>query len=146
MIRPRRPEDLPGLGVDLLEQQPRTHYPLRNPLPMPTADFLHGDDADGAWVAERDGDVVGHVCRVGPLHGFPQAEAMNAACAAAYGCPVERLSWVSSLFVAERGGGAGIGRMLHDAVVDDIRAAGLFACLEVLPQHEAARRLYLRMG
>lgn len=145
-LRARRPDDLPGLGVDLLEQQPRTRYPFRNPLPIPTKQFLHAEDALGALVAERDGDVVGHVCWVGPASGFPDAERLNQACADAAGCSVDRVCWVSSLFVAERARGTGAGRLLLEAAVQGIREDGRTPCLEVLPHHGAARRLYLNSG
>lgn len=146
VIRPRRSADLPGLCADLLEQQPRTRYPFRNPLPIPVTDFLHATDALGARVAERDGDVVGHGCWTGPVAGHPDAVVLNQACARAHGCAVHEVSWVAALFVAERATGAGIGRLLLDAVVQGIRAAGAFPCLEVLPHHQAARQLYLATG
>lgn len=145
-VRRRRPEDLPGLGRDLLEQQPRTRYPFRDPLPVSTDVFLHAEDALGAFVAEIDGDVVGHVGRTGPAHGFPDAARMNEACARAHGCAVEELSYVSGLFTAERALGRGVGRLLLDAIVADMRAAGHRPCLEVLPHHAGARHLYLSTG
>lgn len=146
VIRRRRPADLPGLGRDLLEQQPRTRYPFRDPLPVSTDVFFHADDALGAFVAEIDGDVVGHVGRTGPADGIPDAARMNEACAAAHGCPVEDLSYVSGLFTAERALGCGIGRALLAAIVADMREAGHRPCLEVLPHHAGARRLYLATG
>lgn len=145
-MRPRRPEDLPGLGADLLEQQPVTRYPFRDPLPVSTDAFLHADDALGAFVAEVDGDVVGHVARTGPAHGWPDAERMNQACARAHGCGVAELSYVSALFVALRGMRRGAGRALLTAVVDDLRGVGQRPCLEVLPHHAGARSLYLASG
>jgi GNAT superfamily N-acetyltransferase len=146
IIRRRRPEDLPGLGRDLLEQQPRSRYPFRNPLPVSTDVFLHAEDALGAFVAEIDGDVVGHVGRTGPAHGFPDAARMNEACARVHGCAAEELSFVSSLFTAERGRGYGVGRALLEAIVADMREAGHRPCLEVLPHHDGARQLYLSTG
>lgn len=145
-VRPRCPEDLPGLGVDLIEQQPGSRYPFRDPLPIPVEQFLHATDALGAWVAEVDGDVVGHVCHTGPRDGYPGAEQLHAACAQAHGCGVGELSWVSALFVAERARGTGAGRLLLRAVVDGIRSAERHPCLEVLPHHGSARQLYLATG
>lgn len=150
LVRRRRPDDLPGLGADLLEQQPRTRYPFRDPLPVPTDDFLHAQDALGAFVAEVWGgtgpNVVGHVARTGPARGFPDAARMNAACARAHGCDVARLTYVSAFFVATRGLGQGAGRALLAAVVQDALDAGHHPCLEVLPHHGGARGLYLRTG
>lgn len=145
-LRPRRPEDIPRLGVDLLEQQPHTRYPFRDPLPIPVAVFLHAEDALGALVAERDGDVIGHVCWVESSGGFPDAQRMHDACAEAVGVPVDQLAWVSALFTAERGRGVGAGRLLLEGAVTAIRAIDHVPCLEVLPHHGAARQLYLSSG
>src|SRR5690606_8549820 len=72
-VRPRRAADLAPLGEALLAQQPGSRYPFRNPLPAPVAEFMHFPDAAAAWTAELDGRPVGHVCRTGPVHGFPDA-------------------------------------------------------------------------
>ncbi|MCR1781035.1 GNAT family N-acetyltransferase [Nocardioides carbamazepini] len=145
-LRRRRADDLPALAEGLLAQQRTTRYPFRDPLPVPVEQFLHADDALSAWIAELDGRPVGHVCRTGPPAGFPDAAALNDACAAANGCAVDALGWVSTLFVGADVRGRGLGRLLLDAVVDDIRAAGLRPCLEVLPVHPAALALYRRSG
>jgi GNAT superfamily N-acetyltransferase len=113
---------------------------------MPVEQFLHADDAVAAWTADVDGRPAGHVCRVGPLAGFPAADEMNRACASAYGCTVEQLAWVSKLFVGREARGMGLGRMLLETVLHDIREAGLYPCLEVLPVHEAALSLYESTG
>ncbi|WP_114907230.1 GNAT family N-acetyltransferase [Ornithinimicrobium murale] len=142
-LRSRHPDDLLGLGVDLLEQQPRTRYPFRKPLPVSTEEFLHAEDALGALVAQQESDVIGHVCWVGPLSG---SDTVNQACAGAAGVATERLAWVSALFTAERARGSGAGRLLLEGAVQGIRDAGRMPCLEVLPHHGAARQLYLRSG
>jgi len=141
-IRPRRFDDVPPLADLLLAQQPLTRYPFRNPLPMPVERFLHADDAPEAWTAEVDGRPVGHVSRVGPPRGYPEAEDMNDACARAHDCPVEDLGWVATLFVDPAVRGLGVGRALLDTAVTGIRAAGLRPCLEVLPVHAAALAMY----
>lgn len=145
-VRPRRAADLPALAAVLREQQPATRYPFRDPLPVPVEQFLHADDAVAAWTAEVEGRPVGHVCRTGPVAGFPDAAALNGACARAHGCEVADLGWVSTLFVGAEVRGRGVGRLLLDAVVADLRAAGLRPCLEVLPVHPAALALYRRYG
>lgn len=71
---------------------------------------------------------------------------LNDACARAHGCTVARLGWVSALFVGSDMRGRGVGRLLLDEVVAEIRAAGLHPCLEVLPLHPAALTLYRRSG
>ena len=145
-VRPRRPDDIPALAEALLAQQSVSRYPFRDPLPVPVEQFLHADDAEAAWVAEVDGRVAGHVCRLPPLAGFADARAMNRACAAAHGCPVEELAWVSTLFVGLAGRRQGVGRRLLHVVVDDIRRAGRQPCLEVLEAHPAALALYEAEG
>lgn len=145
-IRPRHPDDLPELARVLFAQQAETRYPVRDPLPIPVAEFLHAEDAAAAWTAEHEGRVVGHVCRTGPVHGYAEADAMNTACAEAYGCTVAELAWVSTLFVDPATRGLGVGRALLATVVDDIAARGLRPCLEVLDLHGAAGRLYRSTG
>lgn len=123
-----------------------TRYPFRDPLPVSVDEFLHADDALAAWTAEVDGQPVGHVCRTGPPSGFPDAGILNDACSRAHGCSVSDLGWVSTLFVGSDMRGRGVGRRLLDAVVDDIRSAGLRPCLELLPIHPAALSLYRGSG
>ncbi len=130
----------------LAAQQPGSRYPYRDPLPFPVERFLHADDAVAAWTAELDGRPAGHVCRVASPRGFPDAEAMNEACASAHGCGVAELGWVATLFVGLDARGRGVGRALLDTVVADIRGAGLRPCLEVLPVHPAALSLYESAG
>lgn len=119
---------------------------MRDPLPFPVERFLHADDAAAAWTAELDGRPVGHVCRVGPPRGSDDAAAMNEACARAHGCSVDELGWVATLFADPATRGLGLGRALLGTVVEDIRAAGLRPCLEVLPVHAAALALYESTG
>lgn len=145
-IRARRPSDVPALAAALLAQQSQTHYPFRDPLPVPVEDFLHARDAIKAWTAELDGRPVGQVCRVGPAGGFQAADLLNEVCSRAHGCARSELAWVSTLFVATEARGRGLGRRLMEVVVGDLRRSGLHPCLEVLPTHPAAKSLYLAMG
>jgi GNAT superfamily N-acetyltransferase len=145
-IRTREPADLPVLAAALLAQQSETRYPFRDPLPVPMEAFLHARDAVRAWTAELNGRPVGHVCRTGPLTGFPAAELLNEVCAGAHRCAPRDLAWVSTLFVASEARGLGIGRRLMKEVVDDALDSGLRPCLEVLPTHPGAMSLYLATG
>ncbi|QYJ03352.1 GNAT family N-acetyltransferase [Nocardioides panacisoli] len=146
VVRRRERSDLDALAAALVDQQPHSRYPFRDPLPIPVADFLRAEDAVAAWTAELDGRPVGHGCWVGPPSGFPAAAGMNRACAAAHDCAVDRLAWVSALFVGREARGLGVGRRLLEAVVDDLRAAGRRGCLEVLPVVPTALRLYEATG
>lgn len=141
-VRARTRADLPSLADLLWDQQPESSYPLRNPLPMATTEFLHADDADAAWTATIDGLPAGHVCRT---TGHPDP-AVERVCAEAHGCAVDELGWVSTLYVGRRARGLGIGRRLLGAVVTDLRAAGRRPCLEVYPAHPAALSLYVSEG
>ncbi len=154
-IRPRVDADLPGLVEALMRQQPVTRYPLRDPLPFPPERFLHAHDAAAAWTAEAGAELVGHATwlrdpasasqrGVHPVSGVATTAAE--ACASAHGCRVDELGWVSALFVTPAARGMGLGPRLLATVVDDIRAAGLHPCLEVLDLNEAAARRYRADG
>ena len=145
-VRRRRPEDLEELTEVLVAQQPSTRYPFRNPLPIPIHDFLHADDADGAWTAEIDGAPVGHIVYTRDRDDFPGLAEMTRTCAGAHGCDADRLAWISAFFVAGDRRGKGIGRSLLTTAVDEIRRSGLHPCLEVLPVHPGALALYASTG
>ncbi len=146
VIRSRTDDDLVALGRLLLDQQPETRYPYRDPLPMPVEQFLHGHDAERAWVAEAAGRPVGHVCRVAHSRTAGSMQPLDAICATAHGCDVDDLAWISALFVSSELRGSGVGARLLDAVVDDAVREGRRPCLEVLPVHPAAMALYVSRG
>lgn len=145
-IRSRRPSDLPALVTALMQQQPETRYPFRNPLPFPVEEFLHADDASGAWIAELHGRPVGHACRTDHARALGADEQLNQACARAHGCEVADLTWVGALFVAQEARGLGIGQRLLATVVQDARRVDRRPCLEVLPVHPAAMAMYVATG
>jgi GNAT superfamily N-acetyltransferase len=140
-VRPRVRADLPALERVLMEQQAETRYPFRDPLPIPFEEFVHADDALGAWTAVLDGEVVGHVCHTGP--GLAE---LDEPAADAHGCAVSELGWVSTLFVGSATRGLGVGRLLLATAVADLRARGLRPSLEVLSVHPAAVGLYAATG
>jgi GNAT superfamily N-acetyltransferase len=137
---------VPALAAALLSQQSETHYPFRDPLPIPVEDFLHADDAVAAWTADLDGRAVGHVCRTGPARGVPARTWLDDVCARAHGCDADDLAWVNAFFVATGARGLGIGRRLLQVVVEDIAENNRRACLEVLPTHPTAMSLYRATG
>ncbi|TQL68520.1 ribosomal protein S18 acetylase RimI-like enzyme [Nocardioides albertanoniae] len=145
-VRPRREDDLADLTASLLEQQPQTRYPVRNPLPFPVSDFLHFDDAVAAWTATIDGTPVGHISTTRSHTGVNGGDELQRACAQAHGCAVEDLVWLSAFFVGTRARGLGLGRTLLHTAVDDIRRAGGRPSLEVVPAFPAALRLYESTG
>lgn len=138
-VRPRRPEDVPPLAELLAEQQPSSSYPLRWPLPVPVEDFLVRRDEQGAWVAEGDGGLLGHVAvawvGVDPI-GLAFREALGR----------EDLGVVEVLFTSLAARGRGVGGLLHDQAVGWIRAQGRAPVLDVVPSHAAALAVYRHRG
>lgn len=154
-IRRRRDEDVAPLVDVLWAQQPATRYPVRDSLPFPASEFLHAHDAAAAWTVEVDGRPLGHACWVprvsaaddrGLEPATGRSTTAGAACAAAHGCGVDELAWVSSLFLAPSLHGLGLGTRLLATVVADIRAAGLHPCLEVVDLNPGAARRYVADG
>lgn len=146
LVRPRQPDDLPALTEALLEQQPLTRYPVRNPLPFPVSEFLHYGDAIAAWTATVDDVPVGHISTTRSHTGINGGDELHKACAAAHGCDVEELMWLSAFFVGTNARRLGVGRELLRTAVDSILESGGFPCLEVIPVFPAALGLYESTG
>ncbi|ROR89790.1 GNAT family N-acetyltransferase [Nocardioides aurantiacus] len=139
-LRPRRPEDVPRLAELLAAQQPTSHYPLRWPLPFPVEDFLVRPGEQAAWVAERDGVLLGHVALTDP------GDLADRFAAALPGRRRDDLAAVSVLVVAPASRGLGIGGLLLDTAVAHARAAGWLPVLDVVPTHVGAVSLYRGRG
>ena len=138
-LRPRRPEDVPVLAELLAEQQPRSRYPYRWPFPTGAEDFLVRSYEQVAWVAELDGQVVGHVMvgrvdRDGPGDVFRRETGSDDP------------AIVSVLFVGTAARGTGVGGLLLDAAVAWARAAGRVPVLDVVPLHGSALAVYEHRG
>ena len=149
-VRPRRSDDVPRLAAILAEQQPHSLYPFRWPLPFPAEQFIVRDHEFTAFVAEQDGDLVGHVCIqwvevAAPTDGMPK-EDLAAAWMRGHGRPVEDLALVSALFTALSARGSGAGRALLDAAEEWIREQDLAPCLDVVPRHSVAKQVYEKRG
>jgi GNAT superfamily N-acetyltransferase len=140
-VRARVAADLPVL-VDLLSaQQPASGYPVRWPLPFPVEEFVARRGELGAWVAEVDGTVVGHVAVLDVVAGW-EADAW----CAALDRPREGLASVSVLFVDPGSAGRGVGRTLLATAVAHARALGRTPVLDVVASSAAAVGLYRRTG
>ncbi|MFW5469669.1 N-acetyltransferase family protein [Knoellia sp. CPCC 206435] len=140
-IRERRPDDLPVL-VDLLAaQQPSTSYPQRWPLPFPPEEFLVRPGEVAAWVAVEDEAVLGHVSVTELIGGRMAGEWERAT-----GLSAQGLGEVSVLFVADGRGGSGIGSVLLDTAVAEIRRRGLTPMLDVVGEDTGAGHFYRRRG
>lgn len=140
-LRDREPADLPRLVEVLAAQQAGSGYPVRWPLPFPAEEFVVRSGELGAWVAEVDGVVAGHVALLHPATGW-EAEAFRDA----LGLPSERMATVSTLFVDPERRGGGVGTRLIDVAVARARALGRVPVLDVVQEHSPAAALYRRRG
>lgn len=140
-VRPRREADLPTLVHLLAEQQAGSGYPARWPLPFAPERFLVRPGERAAWVAERDGALLGHVA-VADLDETDAELARHFAPALA-GRPA---GMVSVLFTALAARGTGVGGLLLDTAVAAVREEGRVPVLDVLPTHAPALALYRRRG
>ncbi|AZM54213.1 GNAT family N-acetyltransferase [Streptomyces sp. WAC 01529] len=115
-------------------------YPVNWPA-LP-ADWLSGAATLGAWVAEVDGRIVGHVglARSGAGDVAPGLWSERA------GVGVEAAAVVSRLFVAPDARGHGIGALLMGRAVREARARGLHPVLDVVSSDASAAALYERLG
>jgi GNAT superfamily N-acetyltransferase len=95
----------------------------------------------GAWVAEDDGRIVGHITlRAGT------ADASAAVWSDATGLLPEQLASVTRLFVSRDRRGAGVGGALLDAACTEAATRGLRAALDVVETNHDAIRLYEQRG
>lgn len=140
-LRERRADDLPRLEAVLAAQQPLTGYPVRWPLPFPVTEFLARSGELGAWVAELEGRVVGHVSLVHPRAGW-EADGW----VAGTGRPASALAAVSVLFVDPAAGRRGVGSALLARAVERARALGRHPVLDVVQENAAAVLLYRARG
>ena len=141
VIRPRTEADIPALAEVLAAQRALTRYPMRWPLPFPIEQFIVRSGELGAWTAELGDRPVGHVAVLTAdvaifLEDWQRAHALGAS----------RLAVLSVLFVHPDVRRSGLGRRLHDVAVDWMRSHDLAPCLDVVPVHEAATRLYEGAG
>lgn len=140
-IRRRREEDVPGLVEVLAVQQPTSSYPMRWPLPFPIEQFVVRQGELATWTALADGRPVGHVAVL-----EASDELFGPHWERAHGLPADRLGVMSTLFVDPNVRGAGLGRRLHDVSVGWLREQGRGPCLDVVPVHTGALRLYESVG
>jgi GNAT superfamily N-acetyltransferase len=139
-IRRRRPRDLGACARLLRVVFSEGQYPVYWP-DAPRA-WLDDEDVLDAWVAERQGEILGHVsiCRVGtdPVTALRWREVT--------GRQPSELAGVSRLFVRPRVQRRGIGSALLDVAVAEIRARGLVPVLEVVTSSTDAISLFEDSG
>ena len=139
-IRGRRSHDLAAaarlLGLVVAEGQ----YPL--PRPESRRAWLTGPGIQDAWIAERDGELLGHIAlsRV----GLDAVSAMR--WREVTGRATADLAGVSRFFVRSRVRGQGIGTSLLQAAVTEARARGLVPVAEMMSASRDGIRLYEKQG
>jgi GNAT superfamily N-acetyltransferase len=139
-VRPRRAQEL-AASVRLLGLvQAESHYPASRPASLRA--WLAAPELLGSWVAERHGEVLGHVA-VGPV-GHEAASRMR--WREVTGLPVTGLAGVSRFFVRARARGQGLGAALLTTAVTDVRARGLVPVAELVSPSREGVRLYEKQG
>ena len=110
-------------------------------LPGSMRDFLAPPDALGAWVAEADGEVVGHVA----LHPSTSQDAIDFVVART-GWSAADLGVIARLLVAPHARGRGLGRALLTTATDTATSLGRHAVLDVATEYAPAITLYESCG
>lgn len=136
----RKAEEDESECLDLLMQVHESDgYPLYLPEDVPA--FITPEFEVAAWVAERDGRIVGHVA----LHRA-SVDPTLAAAQRATGLPPERLAVVSRLFTAPALRRAGTGRALLQHATTQAESRGQRAVLDVGQALAAPVALYESEG
>ncbi|NUR06991.1 MAG: GNAT family N-acetyltransferase [Nocardioidaceae bacterium] len=137
-IRPRRPRDI-GSCARLLR---RAYFEGRFPEhgEQDPRDLLAGDDVLEAWVAESEGEIVGHVA----LSTLDHASTYR--WREVTGHDPDDLVAVSCLFVRPRSRGVGIGATLLGVAASAVWAEGRIPVIEVVSESPQVPALYGESG
>jgi GNAT superfamily N-acetyltransferase len=137
--RPRLPDDVEAC-VRLLDRvHDLDNYP---PLwPVDLAEFVVSEQELSAWVAERDGELIGHVA----LHDA-EGDALFEVATAATGLPASGLAVVARLFASPDVRRVGLGRGLLDLATGEAHARGLRPVLDVAKVLPPAIAMYEAAG
>ncbi len=139
LVRGRSEADLDSCETLLRAVHEVDGYPVR--LPAEARTFLVTQDELAAWVAEAEGQVVGHVA----LHAGCSPATLDVACQAT-GLREQDLGVVARLLVSPAIRRRGIGRQLLRTATTEARARGLFPILEVVTGHQSAVNTYEALG
>ncbi|MFE5212262.1 GNAT family N-acetyltransferase [Streptomyces sp. NPDC056600] len=134
--RERTDADLPACAAALRTVHERDGYPLN--WPADPAAWLSPPSLVGAWVAERDGLVVGHAALSRP--------AEDDLAPGLWGGDRTGAVVVNRLFVSPAARGLGAGAALLEHLTAEAAAAGRHPVLDVLSTDTAAVALYRRLG
>ncbi|MCZ4119853.1 GNAT family N-acetyltransferase [Streptomyces sp. H39-S7] len=132
--------DLDGCVQVLREVHDVDGYPVN--WPDRPSEWLTRTSQLAAWVAERDGQVVGHIT----LSRSGQGDAAPALWSSREGVPVRATAVISRLFVAPAARGHHIGALLMARAVRDARERALHPVLDVVATDTSAAALYERLG
>lgn len=139
LIRPKADSDEPGCVALLLDVHRSDGYPRYLPDDAPR--FITPPYESAAWVAEEDGEIVGHV----GLHHAASDPTLNAAQRATR-LDAEQLAVVARLLVAPLARRTGLGRALLDTAASHARSEGQRAVLDVVQDAAAPIALYEATG
>ncbi|WP_309055556.1 GNAT family N-acetyltransferase [Streptomyces sp.] len=139
-LRPRADDDLEACVRVLAEVHRADGYPVD--WPARPGDWLAPAAALGAWVAERDGAVAGHVA----LAAAGAGDLAPVLWSGRSGTPAAATAVVGRLFVAPWARGGGLGALLLGRAVEEARDRGLHPVLDVVASDTAATALYERLG
>ena len=114
-------------------------YPMF--LPIDLRGFISAPDALVAWVAEDDGEVIGHVA----LRPSSSA-AVLAMAGEALRVPPDRLGVVARLLVSPERRRQGVARFLLEVACEEAHSRGLWPILDVVTYQQAAIALYEKCG
>jgi len=140
VVRERTPTDVDAVVALATEVQRTDGYPSFLGDGTLTT-FVTPDDALGAWVAERNGVLVGYVAlrpRSAPASATLAAEAL--------GVPMEGLGFVARLMVPPSARRLGVGRHLLDVAANAARRRDLVPVLDVVSDDASAVALYEARG
>jgi GNAT superfamily N-acetyltransferase len=139
MIRPRREEDLERCAALLRRVHEVDRYPAI--WPPDTVGWLAGRDPLAAWVAEEDGQLLGHLS----LHATDESRVRAQWCEA-LAVGVEQLAVVSRFFVSPEARGRLIGGSLINRAERHAVGQGLRPVLDVAEHNRDAIAFYERRG
>ncbi|WP_405658232.1 GNAT family N-acetyltransferase [Streptomyces sp. RK9] len=149
LVRERAPADLDACVRVLADVHAGDGYPTN--WPAEPAAWLTPSGLLGAWVAEADGDVGGHVALCGAgaddvAPGMWGARGGPAGSEGSAGSEGEGTAVVSRLFVGPGARGRGVGAVLLDRVAGAARERGRWPVLDVVATDAGAVALYERAG
>jgi GNAT superfamily N-acetyltransferase len=139
IIRVRRKDEMDACVRILADVHAADGYPLL--WPEDPAEWLSPDTLLTAWVAEKEGILVGHVALCSAV-GDSSAPLWSTAS----GLPPDRIAVIAKLFVSPRARGRGLGAALLGEACMEARRRGLLPALEVLDHDRSAIALYERTG